>query len=75
MAAEDLIPEEPRAEDAKETPTGGYLYPDAQALQLALEDLDRCDTYVNQQLWANNWVLCDTLLQSPQNTNMLMMPR
>src|SRR6202041_3000503 len=72
MATTELIPEEIRAEDAQSTPDGSYLYPDAQALQLALDDLDRCDAYMNINLWAANWILADTLYQSPQNTNMLV---
>lgn len=68
----DLTPEEIRAEDAQETPTGGYLYPDDQALAMVMADLDRCDAFMNINIWASNWILADTLLQSPQNTNMLV---
>ena len=66
-----LVPEEIKGEDAKKTETG-YLYPDAQALQLTLDDLDRCDAYMNVNVWAANWILADTLLQSPQNNNQLV---
>jgi len=69
---EYLIPQQIEAEDAKKTETGGYLYPDEQALELVVKDLDRCDAYMNINVWASNWILSDTLLQSPQNSNMLM---
>jgi hypothetical protein len=73
MAEElSLIPQEIQAEDAKMTPTGGHLYPDEQALKLLCDDLDRCDAVMVINMWADNWVLSDTLLQSPQNANMLV---
>lgn len=68
----ELSPESIRAEDAQETPTGGYLYPDDQALELVVADLGRCDAFMDINIWAANWILADTLLQSPQNTNQLM---
>jgi len=74
MAAypEPLVPQEIRAEDATETPTGGHLYPDAQALELVMKDLDRCDSFMVINMWASQWTLTDTLLQSPQNTNVMV---
>lgn len=67
--ADELIPQEVRAEDAKKTELDGYLYPDQQALQLVIDDLGRCDSFMDINLWASNWVLTDTLIQSPQNAN------
>jgi hypothetical protein len=71
VAKATLTPEEVKGEDAKKSPTG-YLYPDAQALQLTLDDLTRCDAFMNINVWASNWILADTLLQSPQNNNQLV---
>ena len=71
VAKATLTSEEVRGEDAKKTETG-YLYPDAQALQLVIDDLKRCDAQANINVWAENWILADTLLQSPQNCNQLM---
>jgi hypothetical protein len=66
----DLLPEEINAEDAKKSPMGSMLYPDPQALQLVLDDLDKCDAFMTISMWASNWALSDVLIQSPQNTNM-----
>jgi hypothetical protein len=74
MADDDnsLKPQPIQAEDATKTPTGGYLYPDDEALDLCIKDLDRCDSFMNINIWASNWILAETLVQSPQNTNMLI---
>jgi hypothetical protein len=72
MSDTQLEPEEIRVESATMTESGAYIYPDAQALQLVIDDLDRCDAYQNINIWASQWILADTLLQSPQNTNMLL---
>jgi hypothetical protein len=43
----------------------GYLYDDAAAVRLVVDDMERCDAYINVNSWAANWYLSDQLVQSP----------
>lgn len=54
-------------EQITRTAEGLYAYTDEAALNLCLQDADRCDAYMNQQQWSLEWNDADVIFQSPRS--------
>lgn len=58
------------SEDMEMDPdTGVYMYDDAAALKLVIDDASTADNYANINQWASGWTQSDLILQSPQQTS------
>src|SRR6267142_2730046 len=53
----------------KDPDTGAFMYDDAAALKLVIEDAARADNYANINQWASLWTQSDVILQSPGSTS------
>jgi len=51
----------------KSPKTGAFIYDDDAALTIINQDADRCDTYMTQMSFADQWYQADQLQQSPQS--------
>lgn len=66
----NVTPAEPTIEEMYQDPeTGVWMYSDAAALQLVIEDAAQSDNYANINQWASQWTMSDLILQSPQNAS------
>src|ERR1041384_6480605 len=45
--------------------TDVWMYQDAAALKLVIDDATKADSYLNVNQWAENWTQSDIILQSP----------
>jgi hypothetical protein len=51
------------------TEEGVYLFDDQAALKLIVDDIARCDQFMEQEQWAGDWLDADILVQSPRTGN------
>lgn len=58
------------SEDMKKDPeTDTFMYDDAAALKLVIDDAQAADNYANINQWASGWTQSDLILQSPQQSS------
>ena len=53
----------------EKTEEGVYLFDDDAAIKLITDDIARCDQYMEQEMWAGEWLDADIILQSPKAGN------
>src|ERR1035437_32832 len=53
----------------KDSETGDYMFDDASALKLVVDDAARADQYINTNSWASVWSDSDIILQSPRQSS------
>jgi len=63
--AVDPVGEITAAHMYRDKDTDVWMYQDAAALKLVIDDATRADSYLNVNQWAANWTQSDIILQSP----------